>query len=225
MPALAERSDVIAPDIVGFGFTEAPGGFEYSLDAVAGPSSSASLDALGLDTCLDRRQQLRRRPGALDGGARSRAGRAAGADGGLRGVVPHHRTGSTGCGATARRSRRCAAARHVRVRPGLRDRRAGRAALRRPSTRPGSRRRSRRCSRAPRQRWVDAMVTPRPIAGLPHRTLVVHGRDDKVIPLEQRAAPARADPRGQLHVFGRCGHWTQIEHAEAFGRLVADFLG
>lgn len=30
--------------------------------------------------------------------------------------------------------------------------------------------------------------------------------------------------RSQLHVFGRCGHWTQIEHAERFARLVGDFL-
>ena len=40
---------------------------------------------------------------------------------------------------------------------------------------------------------------------------------------------ARADladlvPRAQLHVFGRCGHWTQIEHAARFARLVDDFL-
>ena len=30
--------------------------------------------------------------------------------------------------------------------------------------------------------------------------------------------------RAQLHVFGRCGHWTQIEHANRFARLVNDFL-
>ena len=30
--------------------------------------------------------------------------------------------------------------------------------------------------------------------------------------------------RSQLHVFGACGHWTQIEHAAAFNRLVASFL-
>ena len=28
----------------------------------------------------------------------------------------------------------------------------------------------------------------------------------------------------QLHVFGQCGHWTQIEHAERFARLVENFL-
>jgi 2-hydroxymuconate-semialdehyde hydrolase len=29
---------------------------------------------------------------------------------------------------------------------------------------------------------------------------------------------------GQLKAFGRCGHWTQIEHAAAFAELVTDFL-
>lgn len=28
----------------------------------------------------------------------------------------------------------------------------------------------------------------------------------------------------RMHVFGRCGHWAQVEHAEEFNRLVLDFL-
>jgi pimeloyl-ACP methyl ester carboxylesterase len=78
---------------------------------------------------------------------------------------------------------------------------------------------------APRQRWVESMVTPvEEIAALPHRTLVVHGRDDQVIPLENALQLLRTVPDVRLHVFGRCGHWTQIEHAEEFNRLVLDFL-
>ena len=41
---------------------------------------------------------------------------------------------------------------------------------------------------APRQRWVEAMSTPEDeIRALPHRTLIVHGREDKVIPLADLA--------------------------------------
>ena len=77
----------------------------------------------------------------------------------------------------------------------------------------------------PRQRWVDAMASHEAdIRALPHETLVVHGREDRVIPLSNSLTLAQWIPNSQLHVFGRCGHWTQIEHAARFVRLVADFL-
>lgn len=78
---------------------------------------------------------------------------------------------------------------------------------------------------APRQRWVDAMATPDDeIAKLPHRTLLIHGRDDKVIPLDTSLRLLNLIDDARLHVFGRCGHWTQIEYAAEFNRLVGDFL-
>ncbi len=78
---------------------------------------------------------------------------------------------------------------------------------------------------APRQRWVDAMVTPdEQLARLAHRTLVVHGREDQVIPLATSLHLLEVIPDAELHVFGRCGHWTQIERAEAFNALLLDFL-
>jgi 2-hydroxymuconate-semialdehyde hydrolase len=78
---------------------------------------------------------------------------------------------------------------------------------------------------APRQRWVDAMASPEAaIRALPHETLVIHGREDQVIPLATSLTLADWIPNSQLHVFGRCGHWTQIEHGARFARLVGDFL-
>ncbi|MEJ5988420.1 alpha/beta fold hydrolase [Ramlibacter sp. PS3R-8] len=78
---------------------------------------------------------------------------------------------------------------------------------------------------APRQRWVDALASPEDrIAGLSHQTLVIHGREDRVLPLATSLRLAQLIPRAQLHVFGQCGHWTQIEHASRFVRLVGDFL-
>ena len=32
-------------------------------------------------------------------------------------------------------------------------------------------------------------------------------------------------PNADLHVFSACGHWTQIERADEFSALVADYLG
>lgn len=78
---------------------------------------------------------------------------------------------------------------------------------------------------APRQRWVDAMAHDEAdMRKLAQPTLLVHGRDDKVIPLRTSLTLLDWIENSQLHVFGRCGHWTQIEHAGAFSRLAADFL-
>jgi 2-hydroxy-6-oxo-octa-2,4-dienoate hydrolase len=78
---------------------------------------------------------------------------------------------------------------------------------------------------APRQRWVDAMVTPdEAIAAITAPTLVVHGREDRVIPLANSYRLLELVPHAQLHVFGHCGHWSQIEWADEFAGLVADFL-
>lgn len=48
MPALAERFTVIAPDIVGFGFTDRPEAFPYGLDAWRA-HLLGFVDALGLE--------------------------------------------------------------------------------------------------------------------------------------------------------------------------------
>ncbi|EDM48671.1 alpha/beta fold hydrolase [Marinobacter algicola] len=78
---------------------------------------------------------------------------------------------------------------------------------------------------APRQRWVDNLASEeKDIRALPHETLILHGREDEVIPLEASLQLSELIDRAQLHVFGRCGHWTQIEHASRFARLVNDFL-
>ena len=79
---------------------------------------------------------------------------------------------------------------------------------------------------APRQRWVEAMAHPEAdIRALTHPTLLVHGRDDRVIPLSTSLTLLEWIDNSQLHVFGRCGHWTQIEHAGEFAELVSCFLG
>jgi 2-hydroxy-6-oxo-octa-2,4-dienoate hydrolase len=78
---------------------------------------------------------------------------------------------------------------------------------------------------APRQRWVDALSTPdEQIAAVARPTLIVHGRDDKVIPLATSLRLHELIDDSELHVFGRCGHWTQIERSGPFTALVAEFL-
>lgn len=79
---------------------------------------------------------------------------------------------------------------------------------------------------APRQRWVKAMAANEDqIPNITQPTLIIHGREDQVIPLETSLKIFSLIKDAQLHVFGRCGHWTQIEHTEEFSRLVDEFLG
>ncbi len=93
------------------------------------------------------------------------------------------------------------------------------------SIRPGVQEAYARMFPAPRQRWVDAMSHSEPdIRGIKHKTLLVHGRDDKVIPPSTSMTMLNWIENSQLHIFGRCGHWTQIEHAAEFGRLVGNFM-
>lgn len=56
-------------------------------------------------------------------------------------------------------------------------------------------------------------------------TLVLHGREDRVIPVEVGWRLATHIPDAQLHVFGRCGHWVQLERRDEFVHLVSDFAG
>lgn len=93
------------------------------------------------------------------------------------------------------------------------------------SIRPGAQEAFASMFPAPRQRWVDAMAIPEAdVRALPHRTLIVHGRDDKVIPLGNSLTLLDWIDDSRLHVFGRCGHWTQIEHAQGFVDQVRLFL-
>ncbi|WP_298050290.1 alpha/beta hydrolase [uncultured Paenalcaligenes sp.] len=55
-------------------------------------------------------------------------------------------------------------------------------------------------------------------------TLVVHGREDGVVPPECGILIANSVPNADLHLFGRCGHWVQSEQSRRFVALVRDFL-
>lgn len=78
---------------------------------------------------------------------------------------------------------------------------------------------------APRQNGVNDLATPaEDIRTIEAPTLLIHGRDDRVIPLAVSYELFGLLPDAQLHVFGRCGHWTQIERMAEFNEIVATFL-
>jgi 2-hydroxymuconate-semialdehyde hydrolase len=92
--------------------------------------------------------------------------------------------------------------------------------------RPGAQEAFERVFPEPLQRHLDAQIVPdEQLAVMPNETLIIHGRDDRVVPFANSLHMFQTIPNSQLHVFGKCGHWTQIEHATRFQRLVSDFLG
>lgn len=65
--------------------------------------------------------------------------------------------------------------------------------------------------------WRDAYK-------LRQRVLLIWGREDRVNPIDGALVALKLIPRGQLHVFGGCGHWAMLEKFDEFNRLTAAFL-
>ena len=223
IPELSKRCRVIAPDIVGFGFSERPAGIRYDMDTWV-KQAVGLLDALGVEQtdlvgnsfggalalAIAIRHPARVRRLVLMGSVGVPFPITQGLDN-VWGYVPSL--------ANMRRLLDIFAYNRALVTDEL-------AQLRyEASIRPGFQESFSAMFPAPRQRWVDAMASAEvDIRAIPHETLVIHGREDQVIPLSNSLTLAQWIPNAQLHVFGKCGHWTQIEHSARFNRLVGDFF-
>lgn len=224
LPVLSEHYRCFAPDMVGFGFTERPAGISY-----------------GLDTWVD---QLLGFLDALELPRVSLVGNSFGGAIALRLAVGHPERvdklvlmGSVGVGFALTEALDAiwgyepslANMRHLLdyfaySRELVTDELA--EVRYRASIQPGFQESFGSMFPAPRQRWVDVMVTPdAQIGALTHPTLVVHGRDDRVIPVANSIRLNQLIDDSELHVFGRCGHWTQIERSAEFNALLVEFLG
>lgn len=221
MPELAKRFRVIAPDMVGFGETERPAGYRYSmenwvahllglLDALGVKQAHVVGNSFGGGLALALAIKAPRRVGRL--ALMGSAGSAFPITEGLDAVW--------GYSPSIERMRALLdifAFDRTLVNEEL-------AKLRyEASVRPGYQEAFANMFPAPRQRWVDALASPEDaIRAIGHDTLIVHGREDRVIPLAASLRLLELIPRAQLHVFGQCGHWTQIEHAARFNRLLVE---
>lgn len=223
IPSLAENYRVIAPDMVGFGFTERPESFSYNMDTWV-DQAIGLLDALDIEKASV--------VGNSFGGALAlamairhpeRVGKLV-----LMGSVgvPFEITegldnvwGYEPSLETMRELLDIFAYNRELVTDELAELRY------QASIRPGFQESFSSMFPAPRQQSVDAMASDiDDIRALQHRTLIIHGRDDQVIPLQNAYDLLHLIDQSELHVFGRCGHWTQIEHAFRFNELVTHFL-
>jgi 2-hydroxymuconate-semialdehyde hydrolase/2-hydroxy-6-oxo-octa-2,4-dienoate hydrolase len=76
----------------------------------------------------------------------------------------------------------------------------------------------------PRHAGSELSITENEVRAIATPILLVHGREDKVVPLQVSLTMLGLLPNADLHVFSACGHWTQIERADEFSALVADYL-
>jgi 2-hydroxymuconate-semialdehyde hydrolase len=66
--------------------------------------------------------------------------------------------------------------------------------------------------------------SPAELAKLDVPTLVVHGRQDVIVPIECSYYLAEHLPQADLYVINKCGHWTQVEQADRFRTILRDFV-
>ena len=77
----------------------------------------------------------------------------------------------------------------------------------------------------PRHTGSELGITEDEVRAITTPALLVHGREDRVVPMQVSVTMLGLLPNADLHVFSACGHWTQIERAEEFSALVSDYLG
>jgi 2-hydroxymuconate-semialdehyde hydrolase len=223
LPPLAADRRVIAPDIVGFGYSDRPQGFAFTqeswvahlvsfLDALELEQVSVVGNSFGgaLGLWLATRHPDRVARLVLMGSAGTSFGITPGLEA-VWGYEPSVRNMSE--------LLKIFAYDQSLLGPDL-------ARLRyEASVRPGIQESYSAMFPAPRQQAVDALAVPEDaLRALPHETLIVHGREDQVIPLSSSLRLSQLIPRAQLHIFGQCGHWTQIERCDEFVHLLRGFL-
>ncbi len=223
IPALSQNRRVLAPDMLGFGYTERPEGVSYNLDTWV-DHAIGFMDALKLEQvdlvgnsfggalslAIAVRYPKRVRRLVLMG--------SAGVDFELTRPLDEV-WGYTPSFENMRRMMDMFAYDKALVNDDL-------ARMRyEASLQPGMQEAYASMFPAPRQRCIEALCSPvHDLRALPHETLIIHGREDQVIPVSNAHKLSNWILNSQLHIFGKCGHWTQIEHSARFARLVGDFL-
>ncbi|GBD41764.1 2-hydroxymuconate semialdehyde hydrolase [bacterium HR39] len=76
-----------------------------------------------------------------------------------------------------------------------------------------------------RQAVADAPVVPEAaLVRMPHEVLVVHGREDRILPYPCGLWLAERPPLARLFLLPRCGHRPHVEHWAAVQRLLSQHL-
>ncbi|MEU0466094.1 MULTISPECIES: alpha/beta fold hydrolase [Amycolatopsis] len=224
IPALARTARVVAPDLVGFGDTERPADVRYSLRTWTDHAWNF-LDALGIEKVSVVGNSLGGRIALqMAEDDQSRLDRLV-----LMGSPGVGMTPTEGLKALRAYEPSLEAMEHLLKNYFAVDKAMITDDLVRiryeASAAPGAFEAYRTMFFHPDHAGSELGITEDQVKAVTVPTLLVHGREDKVVPVEISWNMLSLLPHGDLHVFSRCGHWTQIERADEFNRVVADFLG
>lgn len=70
----------------------------------------------------------------------------------------------------------------------------------------------------------DMLVPPSALKRMKNEFLLIHGHQDRFVPLASSLYVMDYLENAELHVFKRCGHWAQIEQKDQFVKLTQDFF-
>jgi 2-hydroxymuconate-semialdehyde hydrolase len=224
-PLLSKHHRVLAPDIVGFGYTDRPAGITYNMDTwlrhITGFMAALGLKkasivgnsmggGLALNLAAHRPELIERM--VLMGSMGISFPITKGLDD-VWGYTPSIEN-------MQKMLRTFVSNQAIAEQAGLAEMRY------KASIQPGFQESFSAMFPAPRQQGVESMALSEDVLRritLP--TLCVHGREDQVIPIRETSFRLSSLlPNAELHVFPNCGHWTQIEKTVPFAHVVHEFL-
>lgn len=224
MPTLSEKMRVIAPDMLGFGYTETPDGTEYTLDNwvkhLVGLLDALNIEkanlvgnsfggAVTLAMAIKHPERVNRI--VLMGAAGVKFELTEGLDFAW-GYTPSIENMKKMLDLFAY-SRELVTDELARLRYEA-------------SMRPGVQERYASMFPSPRQRSIDEVLASDEdeIRKIQAPALIIHGREDVILPYTNSLKLFELIPNAQLHMIGKCGHWTQIEHTRRFNSMLIDFF-
>lgn len=224
MPALSRQFRVIAPDIVGFGYTERPDNVKYTIKLWV-QHLLGFLDALQIERAV--------MVGNSFGGALALATAIRNAHrvekmvlmGTPAGEFEREITSSAwsyepsleNMGKLLRRfphDESIVTDEMIRLRHETTERAGGMEAYRRLFPEPGQ----------PGEKKTVRGLPERDLRSISTPMLALHGREDGMVPFECGLRIAQWCPNADLHLFANCGHWVQLERSGEFTELASRFI-
>ncbi|ADG06989.1 alpha/beta fold hydrolase [Kyrpidia tusciae] len=76
-------------------------------------------------------------------------------------------------------------------------------------------------------KWVEKngmFYEDEELQSIPHKTLVIHGKNDRMVPIDESWEICRLIENAWMHIIPNCGHWAMIEHPDEFCAVTLYFL-